>query len=1061
MTKFLLKIYDYFTAHRVARYATLAILTVVILLLASSLRYKEDISDFLPVGGKHATALKMYQNMSGANKIFITFQAEDSQETDMLVEAADSYVECLRQDYTFADSLNIMSEVDMNLADSLLDFVYGNIPYLLRTEDYDRIDSLLSSPDYVKLQLEEDLRLLMFPSGGLLSANIGRDPLNLFTPVAERLSNNASNVTYENYENHIFTPDMQTAIVMMDTPYGASESERNKQLLEVLDSVSSKVEAEYAGLKIDCIGSPVIAVGNADRIKTDCMISVSIAVILILLLLFYVFRSARNIILIAVSILWGWLFAVASLSLFHDKVSIIVIGISSIILGIAVNYPLHIIAHITHGNNKRSKFREIVTPLLVGNVTTIGAFLALVPLQSIALRDLGLFASLLLLGTIIFSLVFLPHIVKSGVEMHHTFINRLGDIKLETRPWFMVVIVILTIVFGYFSLDTKFDSNMGHINYMSDEDRTNMEHFQQMISVDTTKTQVFALVSDSSLSVALGKNEEVLALLDGENISSVNSCGNLICSDQELKKRTERWQQLKDKYEQTLHEALAREGRQLGFADDSFAEFFDILSSPLEEKTSEDFMSMASRLYEGSMMYDETTGEYSVVTQINVDNSQLSAVEEDIASIPDAFSFTMSSINSSIANNMSDNFNYIGWACGLIVFIFLWLSMGNLELAIISFTPMAVSWLWILGIMSILDVQFNIVNIILATFIFGQGDDYTIFITEGTCYEYAYRKKILNSYKHSIIVSALIMFIGIGTLVIARHPALHSLAEVTIIGMFAVVLMAYIVPPLMFRWLVATKKGYRRYPLTISRMVVTLFSAVVVVVSMVLHRLVPKLLKFVLTHIPGVKLTFHTEGMHTPSLIVSNHQSLLDRILLKAISPKAMIASSLEDAFLLSEKLNLDIIPVIIHGSNEVFPRNSLVLNKGFISVHAFPACGNASTEREIQEFFEREYESIRKSEETLAYFKPLVLARYLYKGKEIYGTVKKNLISGFYNCEISHNQDSTDIIDKGYGELALAYALMHPDTHVFANVGDTEKATILKVAAEGIVDNLTIRGNE
>ena len=136
---------------------------------------------------------------------------------------------------------------------------------------------------------------------------------------------------------------------------------------------------------------------------------------------------------------------------------------------------------------------------------------------------------------------------------------------------------------------------------------------------------------------------------------------------------------------------------------------------------------------------------------------------------------------------------------------------------------MAVSWIWILGIMGIFDIHFNIVNIILATFIFGQGDDYTIFITEGCCYEYAYRKKLLASYKSSIILSALIMFIGIGTLIFAKHPALHSLAEVTIIGMFSVVLMAFALPPIVFNWMVRQKGTYRRRPLTLSALARTWF----------------------------------------------------------------------------------------------------------------------------------------------------------------------------------------------------------------------------------------------
>ena len=165
--------------------------------------------------------------------------------------------------------------------------------------------------------------------------------------------------------------------------------------------------------------------------------------------------------------------------------------------------------------------------------------------------------------------------------------------------------------------------------------------------------------------------------------------------------------------------------------------------------------------------------------------------------LPEAFD--IGSLHASVAEALSADFSYIGWVCSSVVFLFLWLSFRSLRLAVISFVPMAVSWIWILGIMALLGIKFNIVNIILATFIFGQGDDYTIFMTEGCVSEYAKQRPVLVSYKRSIILSALIMFIGIGTLIFARHPALHSLAEVTIIGMSCVVLMAYLLPPLLFK----------------------------------------------------------------------------------------------------------------------------------------------------------------------------------------------------------------------------------------------------------------------
>ena len=142
------------------------------------------------------------------------------------------------------------------------------------------------------------------------------------------------------------------------------------------------------------------------------------------------------------------------------------------------------------------------------------------------------------------------------------------------------------------------------------------------------------------------------------------------------------------------------------------------------------------------------------------------------------------------------------YICGLIVFVFLFFSFGRVEIAAITFVPLAVGWVWILGLMSIFDIKFNIVNIILATFIFGQGDDYTIFITEGLIHEYTYGRKMLANVKKSILLSATILLIAVGSLIFAKHPAMHSLAELTIIGMATVVLCAYMLPPLIYKWLV-------------------------------------------------------------------------------------------------------------------------------------------------------------------------------------------------------------------------------------------------------------------
>ena len=696
MTRLILHIYDFLKVRARLRWTSLLLLTTVLALLLTGGSYKEDISDFLPLDSSQQQALLDKQSQAGAQRIYVLFQDADSASW-----ALSRFCEVLERVDT-AQVVDYATTDDPEAMEEAMGTLYARMPYLLTAADYARIDSMMAEQDFISRKLEDDKQMLMLPSAGMMASQIRHDPLGLFTPVLERLR-----------------PAMATRqMLFVDSPYGASETEQNARLVALLQQVCDSVNAYSPHGTVHLTGGPVIAVGNARQIKHDSMMGIALAAVLILLLLWRVFRQVRHLLLIALSIGWGWLFALGCLTLVHNDVSVIVIGISSIIVGIAANYPLHLIAHCSHTPDMRSALKEIVMPLVVGNITTVGAFLALVPLNAVALRDLGLFSAFLLIGTILFVLLWLPHMVQqtSGVR-HQTsdIFSRMGNVSLENKSWLVWLVVTLTVVLGYFSLQTSFDADLRNINFMTDEQRHDMQQLEQVVGAKTEQ-------ADLSQWNAWRSTQ-----------------GALLC------------RQLKEMAPQT------------GFADGSFQEFYKLIAAtPADEA---------------------------------------------------------SSLTAAIISNLSSNFNYIGWVCGFIVFFFLWFSLGCIELALLSFLPMAVSWVWILGLMALLGIQFNVVNVILATFIFGQGDDYTIFMTEGCQFEYAYRRKLLASYKNSIIISALIMFIGIGALIIARHPALFSLAEVTMIGMFSVVLMAYLFPPLIFRWLVSDAQGLeRRQPITLRRL---------------------------------------------------------------------------------------------------------------------------------------------------------------------------------------------------------------------------------------------------
>ena len=797
------RIFSFFHNHTLLRRSVLLTLTIALVVSVFQLSYKEDISDFMPLTDEEKLDMEIYQDISGVNKLVVLFSC-DKENPDSTIAAIDLFLESVKK----LDSLNWTSDMvtrfDMEKVGEVTEFVYQNIPYFLTERDYSRMDSLLRADNYLAEQLDRDREMLIFPSGGLLSENISRDPLNLFTPVLSKLQGLQQENKFEMYDGYIFTPDMSRAIVMLSSPFGNSETDKNSQLLQLLTSGIERMNARFPNIEAHVLGGPQIAVGNAQQIKHDSILAVSLAVVLILALLFFSFRSLRNILLIAFSIGWGWLFALGALALFHDNISIIVIGISSVILGIALNYPLHLIAHIGHETNIRQALKEISAPLLVGNITTVGAFLALVPLNSVALRDLGLFASLLLIGTIFYVLVFLPHQVSVPKKVEEVkekddglvargnrLLDRISHIRLENKSWLVGLVFILTLVFGWFSFQVEFDSNLANINYMTDEQRADMDYFQKLTADDTVSTKRTLYVVSSAPTID--------AALDSCNSKKINGVSQFLASESMQKERISRWNEFVSKHHDLLNAQFTKAAKDKGFSTEAFSDFQQIINGNYEPRHFDYFSPITSTVFNGNIVKQN---QYFIVDKLSVEASEIEKVK---SSIPG--SFDIESLNSSLANSLSDNFNYIGWACSLIVFFFLWFSFRKIELAIISFVPMAISWVWILGLMAILGIKFNIVNVILATFIFGQGDDYTIFMTEGCIYEHKTGKPILASYKHSILLSAIIMFIGIGTLIVAKHPALHSLAEITIVGMSSVVFMSWLIPPLLFRLM------YKKKPL--------------------------------------------------------------------------------------------------------------------------------------------------------------------------------------------------------------------------------------------------------
>ena len=94
-------------------------LVVLLGVLTATLKYNEDIFDFLPVDDEYHESMEIYTKISDANRIVIIFE---SQSPDSICAAIDEWADHIP---------NSITEVDMMEYIEQLCFVYQNMPYFL------------------------------------------------------------------------------------------------------------------------------------------------------------------------------------------------------------------------------------------------------------------------------------------------------------------------------------------------------------------------------------------------------------------------------------------------------------------------------------------------------------------------------------------------------------------------------------------------------------------------------------------------------------------------------------------------------------------------------------------------------------------------------------------------------------------------------------------------------------------------------------------------------------------------------------------------------------------
>lgn len=884
---------------------------------ASRIQFSEDITKLIPVNDKSSATAKVLNQLNFADKITVTIHAQKDGTVEDLTDYAN----------VFLDSVNtsckpyiksIQGKIDEENIQQTIDFVYNNLPLFLDDKDYATIQNKLSQ-DSIAGVVNANYKSIVSPSGLVTKDFILQDPLGISFMALQKLQqlNVGDEFTLEN--GFVVTKDKKKLLLFISPNLPATETDKNTLFAAKLNAIKASLNQKFKGkAEANYFGSALIAVANATQMKSDIVLTTSIAMAALMLILILFYRKVFIPLIIFLPTVFGAAFSVAFLYFLKGTVSAISLGIGSILIGITIDYSLHIMTHYKHNSDVKTLYKDITMPLIMSSSTTAVAFLCLLFVNSEALQDLGIFAAAITISSAIFSLLFVPHLYKpkeDNFAHKRNVIDRMADFSFHKNKWLIGSCLAIIAICCFTYNDVVFNNDLSQLNFIPKDIKKAEKELEQ--STNLASKSIYLATYGNSIGEALQKNHTLYKNLAAEKsekkILNYSSIGGIVISEKEQRQKIEKWNQFwTAEKKSALTSGLIAEGAKIGFKPATYQSFFERLNTPFQTITFEDYSKLQA-LQLGEFVTHKN-GFYTVATLVKVKRENRDAFVSYAEKLPEVVTIDRQQMNETFLGNLKNDFmrlvNYSFLAIILILFVF----FRRIELVIVAAIPIVITGIVTSGIMAIFHIELNVFSSIVCTLVFGHSVDFSIFMTSALQKEYTDGKNEIVIYRTSIILAVITTILGIGALIFAKHPALTSISSVSLIGVFAALIITFIFYPILFRMLISGRAKSGKAPfqfLTLIHSILSFFyfgfGGILFSLASLVLRVLPfpseatkmrwfrfhmsKLMKSVLYTNYFVKkklINQYNETFEKPAVIIANHTSFLDILAVGMLSPKTI-----------------------------------------------------------------------------------------------------------------------------------------------------------------------------
>jgi len=765
--------------------ATLAVIAISAIAFVN-LNLNENIESMLP-DRKTDTALnfRLLQQAPFSRKVIINLNKPANIHGNELVEITDRLAAAMTPPFF----TRVVTGPGESLSLEFFSWLVNVYPSLIAGEDIKSLEQKLTA-EKVRKALNGLYAKLLSPEGSAMKKLFQVDPLGFRLNVLEKLRflNIIPKMRLEN--DHFISPDGKNALIIAETPFEITDAERGREMLIHFKGLLANIVPDT--ISVSMISGHRYTLANIDAIKKDIVIILTFSSLGVFILFLLFFRSLAGIFVFLTPICVLCI-AAAGVSVLYRNVSAVTIGFGAVLLGISVDFAIHVYFALRSAtSNPSGAIAQVSRPIVFCALTTLGAFGVLsfssLPVQ----RELAVFSIIGICVALILSLIPLPLLVRSTQMPKY---NEKTYIKTEfqlARKWVICGWLTLLVTCAWQGTKLHFDGDLRSLNLVPDEIRDLENTLQRTWGNFRGTAVVFAEGPD--LQTALETNDRIFRhLTHNLNSSPIVSLAPILPSLKTQESNRQRWNVFwSDGRKEYINQLLTAQGKSIGFKSTAFEPFAKLIAGPSPPVTVEALRIIGLAEIVDTLIIGD--GKNVKVLTLVPDIPEVAALLNHSDFNRSGIQFaSQNQFRQTISKAIADDFIHFILKASAMVLLLLGLLFRNLKKVLLALIPVVTGMLFMVGVMGGLGIAFNLFNVVAAILIIGLGVDYGIFMVTKIS------QGLDAATGRAVFVSGLTTIAGFGALVIARHPALHSIGLSVLIGIGAAIPAALVVIPAMYR----------------------------------------------------------------------------------------------------------------------------------------------------------------------------------------------------------------------------------------------------------------------